>query len=152
MLLDGKSYIWANASKMLLPPEARDFDLIRDLTHKEKITAFICTWTLDTVSNNIYVLPNQFTIHRRPIPQSSDVARARVGFSSGIHRWIVRYDSPHLGSHAGIGICTRNASLHGQGYYCVLGENCESWGWDMSAHELRHNGKNVGNLSNKVYV
>jgi F-box protein 45 len=150
VLSDANGVFWANAYSSLLPPDSRKFDLLRGLSHKQKIIAFICTWKKDTVSGNFDMLSNMFSVRRRPIAQSSDVARANVGFSRGIHEWIVRFDSPKLGSHAGVGICTSSCSLHGNGYYCVLGENDQSWGWDVVKHELRHNGKCIGELNNEV--
>lgn len=152
VLSDANGVFWANAYSSLLPPDSRKFDLLRGLSHKQKIIAFICTWKKDTVSGNFDMLSNMFSVRRRPIAQSSDVARANVGFSRGIHEWIVRFDSPKLGSHAGVGICTSSCSLHGNGYYCVLGENDQSWGWDVVKHELRHNGKCIGELNNEVVI
>ena len=150
ILSDGNILCWDIASARFLPAESRVFDLIRGLSHKERIIAFACAWTKNTISGNMYILGNHFTVHRRPIPNSSDAARASVGFTCGVHRWVVRFESPRLGSHSGVGICTSSASLHGKDYYFVIGEDGESWGWDVVRHDLKHDGKTVGKIVNEV--
>ena len=134
---------WHVASKDVLPTSSLNFDLIRTLAPKDKIRAFYCGFGKDTVSDNMYVMPNGFTVHRKPVAQSSDMARGRVGFSDGIHHWIVRWETKSLGSSAGVGVCTKNAKLHGEGYYTLVGEDNHSWGWDIVRMNLRHEGQSL---------
>ena len=134
---------WQAALKDVLPDSSLNFDLIRGLPAKDKIRAFYCGFGKNTVSKNMYIMPNGFTVHRKPIAQSSDMARGRVGFSSGIHHWIVRWESKSLGSNAGVGVCTEDAKLHGEGYYTLVGEDSQSWGWDIVRMVLKHDGQSL---------
>jgi hypothetical protein len=51
------------------------------------------------------------TIHRRPISQSTDCARGKVGFNSGLHIWEIIWTSNQRGTHAVVGIGTEKAQL-----------------------------------------
>lgn len=143
LIVCGCPHAWHVASKDVLPTSSQNFDLISTLAPKDKIRAFYCGFGKDTVSNNMYVLPNGFAVHRKPVAQSSDMARGRVGFSDGIHHWIVRWETKSLGSSAGVGVCTENAKLHGEGYYTLVGEDSHSWGWDIVRMDLRHEGRSI---------
>lgn len=137
------THAWQAASRDVLPASSLKFDMISNLSAKDKIRAFYCGFGKGTVSKNMYILSNGFTVHRRPIAQSSDMARGKVGFSDGVHHWIVRWESKNLGSNAGVGVCTKNAKLHGEGYYTLVGEDNHSWGWDIVRMVLRHEGKSL---------
>ena len=72
---------------------------------------------------------------------SSDLARGKKGFSSGVHHWTIVWHGPKLGTNAVVGVCTGMAEVCCHGYYPLLGKDGESWGWDLSTSILRHNGK-----------
>ena len=76
--------------------------------------------------------------------KSSDLARGKRGFSSGVHYWTIVWHGPKLGSNAVVGVCTEVAEVRCDGYYPLLGLNRESWGWDLSTNVLRHNGRDEG--------
>ena len=43
------------------------------------------------------------------------------------------------GTHACVGIATKDAPLRKQGYQALVGQNNHSWGWDLGRNMLRHN-------------
>lgn len=49
---------------------------------------------------------NGFTMHRNPVAQSTDGARAKKGFKRGRHCWEIWWDGP-LGTVAVIGLATQ---------------------------------------------
>lgn len=57
------------------------------------------------------VQSDALTIHRRPISQSTDCARGKVGFDSGLHIWEIVWTSNQRGTHAVVGIGTEKAQL-----------------------------------------
>lgn len=44
-------------------------------------------WNPLDSSRHIYIKPNAFTLHRNPVAQSTDGARAKIGFEQGRHVW-----------------------------------------------------------------
>ena len=67
-----------------------------------------------------------------------------VGFSRGRHAWEVVWEGP-LGTVAVIGIAKQGAPMRSQGYIALLGQDEQSWGWNLVDNSLLHNGDTLGN-------
>jgi len=83
-------------------------------------------------------------VHRRPVPNSSDLARGKRGYLRGLHYWSIIWHGPKFGSNAIVGLATDKVKLQGEGYFSLLGKTSESWGWDLSKNVLRHNNETLG--------
>lgn len=81
---------------------------------------------------------------RRPVAQSTDATRAKVGFRHGRHAWEVVWEGP-LGTVAVVGVATKAASLQCHGYVALLGADEQSWGWNLVDNHLLHAGDTQGN-------
>ena len=46
------------------------------------------------------------------------------------------------GTHAVLGVGTREAPLHAVGYQSLVGNNEHSWGWDLGRNKVYHDSKN----------
>ncbi|KAH9376518.1 hypothetical protein HPB48_006603 [Haemaphysalis longicornis] len=94
-------------------------------------------------SLNIFVKEDdRLTFHRHPVAQSTDCIRGKVGYTRGLHVWEVRWSTRQRGTHAVVGVATRDAPLHSVGYQSLVGSNRESWGWDLGRNKLYHDVKN----------
>ena len=58
---------------------------------------------------------DEITLHRRPVSQSTDSIRGRVGYKSGVHVWEIKWVHTQRGTHACIGVATRDAPLRRHG-------------------------------------
>ena len=143
-LLADDSYIWESILRTVCPSEFCDDELLKVLPNfKARLAAYCCTWNDDDRSKNIYIKENRLTLHRKPISQSSDAIRGKVGFSRGVHYWIVIWHGPKFGSTAVVGLATKDAKLQDSGYYPLIGCDKESWGWDIAEGQLRHGGSAI---------
>ena len=113
-------------------------ELKRITCYYDKLVALQCTWNPRDCSRNITV--NNFIMQRNTQAQSSDAIRGKSGFSRGRHYWTVCWDGPSYGSAAVVGVATKSAPLHGDGYFALLGSDEQSWGWNISGHVTTHNG------------
>lgn len=95
-------------------------------------------WNPDDKSINIYLKTDQLTLHRRPISQSTDCVRGKVGYTSGLHIWEIIWTSNQRGTHAVVGVATMKAKLRKIGYSALVGSCNETWGWDLGRNALRH--------------
>ena len=112
-----------------LPPAGRDVQLKN-------------SWNPDDRSLNIFIKEDDaMTIHRHPVAQSTDCIRGRVGHARGLHVWEVQWNGRHRGTHAVVGVATKDAPLHCVGYQSLVGNNAESWGWDLGRNKLYHDSK-----------
>lgn len=76
---------------------------------------------------------------RHPVAQSTDSIRGKQGYSAGIHIWEVCWPTRQRGTHAVIGVATREAPLHSPaGYQTLVGSNKNSWGWDLGRNRVFH--------------
>lgn len=73
-----------------------------------------------------------------PINDTTDCVRGKTGLSSGLHVWQITWAFKQRGSHAMIGVATKEAPLTCTGFRSLVGSNKESWGWDLGRNELRH--------------
>ncbi|KAH7967410.1 hypothetical protein HPB49_024618 [Dermacentor silvarum] len=100
-------------------------------------------WNPEDRSLNIFVKEDdRLTFHRHPVAQSTDCIRGKVGYTRGLHVWEVRWSTRQRGTHAVVGVATRDAPLHSVGYQSLVGSNRESWGWDLGRNKLYHDVKN----------
>ena len=144
-LNDENNDVWRMHCIRKLAEEALRSELLSSVpTHKAKLRAFYHAWNPGDCSNNIYIKPNGFTLHRNPVAQSTDGARGKIGFRSGRHAWEVIWEGP-LGTVAVIGIATKEAVTQCHGYVALLGSDDQSWGWNLVDNHLLHNGDSQGN-------
>ena len=108
------------------------------------------SWNDQDKSLNIVILPhtNSLIFRRYPVAQSTDCIRGKIGFSSGLHIWEIKWPVNQRGTHAVIGVATKDAPLHCSGYKSLIGSNGESWGWDIGRSKLMHD---YTNNQPKVY-
>uniref|UniRef100_A0A8C6WZV8 Si:ch1073-228j22.2 n=1 Tax=Neogobius melanostomus TaxID=47308 RepID=A0A8C6WZV8_9GOBI len=83
-------------------------------------------------------------VTRAPVEQSSDGARAERGVRSGLHIWELLWSPEQRGSHAVIGVSTKNCPLQASGYSVLVGGDSQSWGWELKTNQLWHDGKSTG--------
>ena len=73
-------------------------------------------WNPSDRSLNIFVKEEDgLTLHRHPVAQSTDCIRGKVGYSQGLH--VMEFTWPHKqrGTHAVVGVGTKEAPLHSPG-------------------------------------
>lgn len=110
-----------------LPPTTRDVQLKH-------------AWNPDDRSLNIFTKDDDdLAVHRHPVAQSTDCVRGKIGHERGLHVWEIRWSSGQRGTHAVVGVATKDAPLHCVGYHSLVGSNAESWGWDLGRNRLYHN-------------
>ncbi|CAB3258879.1 unnamed protein product [Arctia plantaginis] len=140
ILSEENNDVWRLHCGNNLVEEVRKCDLLSTVTtYKSKLRAFYHAWNPNDCSRNVYIKPNGFTMHRNPVAQSTDGCRGKVGFYYGRHAWEIIWEGP-LGTVAVVGISTRDAPLHCQGYIGLLGADGEGWGWNLVDNNLLHNG------------
>ncbi|CAN0385538.1 F-box/SPRY domain-containing protein 1 [Lampetra fluviatilis] len=145
-LEDEGSEVWRAACARLLPHDALQGDLLRAVpTYKAKVRSLCHAWNPDDCSRNVFIKRSGFTLHRNPVAQSTDGARARLGFTEGRHAWEVWWEGP-LGTVAVVGVATRRAPMQCQGYVALLGSDVESWGWNLVDNSLLHGGEVTGSF------
>jgi len=81
------------------------------------------------------------TVRRHPVAQSTDCIRGKIGYSSGIHLWEVTWPVRQRGTHAVVGVATRETVLHSVGYQSLVGNTEHSWGWDLGRKKAYHNSR-----------
>ncbi|VDN07675.1 unnamed protein product [Thelazia callipaeda] len=135
------SFVWERLAHLIIPEEALNDPYLLSETPslKDKIRAFYYAWNPEDLSANNYLRTNGFTVHRNPVAQSTDGVRGKIGVNGGIHAWEFKWEGP-LGTVACIGLATKHAALHCQGYVALLGSDDQSWGWNLVDNNLMHNG------------
>uniref|UniRef100_A0A915B6X7 F-box/SPRY domain-containing protein 1 n=1 Tax=Parascaris univalens TaxID=6257 RepID=A0A915B6X7_PARUN len=138
------SIVWERLAHRFVPEEAINDPCLLSETpsFKEKIRAYFFAWNPNDSSKNNYLRPNGFTVHRNPVAQSTDGIRGKIGVSSGIHAWEFTWEGP-LGTVACIGVGSKHAALHCQGYVALLGSDDQSWGWNLVDNQLMHNNAQI---------
>uniref|UniRef100_A0A0K0FCH8 SPRY domain-containing SOCS box protein 1 n=1 Tax=Strongyloides venezuelensis TaxID=75913 RepID=A0A0K0FCH8_STRVS len=100
-------------------------------------------WNPNDSSLNIYVKDDDpLTLHRNPVAQSTDCIRGKVGFKKGFHVWKITWPLRQRGTHAVIGVATKNARLQSVGYTSLIGSTVDSYGWDIVRLKCSHDGRN----------
>ncbi|XP_032887534.1 F-box/SPRY domain-containing protein 1 isoform X1 [Amblyraja radiata] len=143
---DENSEVWRSVCCRMLSEEALGSDILCNVSsYKAKARALRYAWSAADCSRNVYIKRNGFTLHRNPIAQSTDGARAHIGFSEGRHVWEIWWEGP-LGTVAVIGVATKRAPLQCQGYVALLGGDDQSWGWNLVDNNLLHGGDSAGSF------
>merc|ERR1719508_534054 len=97
-------------------------------------------WNTNDRSFNVVLKEDDcLTMRRHPVAQSTDCIRGKVGYTSGIHLWEVTWPVRQRGTHAVVGMATRDAVLHSVGYQSLVGNTEHSWGWDLGRKKAYHN-------------
>jgi len=110
-------------------------------------------WNPDDRSLNIFVKDDdRLTFHRHPVAQSTDCIRGRLGHVRGLHAWEIRWAVRQRGTHAVVGVATRDAPLHAAGYQSLVGSTTDSWGWDLVRNRLYHDVRNAPGVAYPVVV
>jgi len=105
-----------------------------------KTEALKHTWNPTDRSFNIRMKDGDpFTIRRQPVAQSTDSARGKLGYSSGLHIFEISWPTKQRGTHASVGVSTQAQILHSIGYSTLIGQSEESWGWDLGRLKTYHN-------------
>ena len=79
--------------------------------------------------------------------RSTDGIRGRTGHSEGLHVWELDWNTQMRGTHAVIGVATKDAPLHCVGYQSLVGSCGDSWGWDLTRKEVYHDVRNNPGLT-----
>ena len=108
-------------------------------------------WNENDRSPNVFVKTgDDLTMHRHPVAQSSDGIRGKMGYSRGLHCWEISWNPKQRGTHPMVGVCTANAPLTCAWYRSLIGQNSESWGWDLKRNRLHH-GSDASKKEKKIY-
>jgi len=100
-------------------------------------------WNNDDRSFNIYVKEDDpLTLHRHPVAQSTDCIRSKVGYETGLHVFELTWPVQQRGTHAVVGLATDAAPLHSVGYQSLIGNNDQTWGWDLGRNKAYHDSSN----------
>ncbi|CAD5213211.1 unnamed protein product [Bursaphelenchus okinawaensis] len=100
----------------------------------------------DSTSNgksvNIYVREDdKLTLHRHPVAQSTDCIRGKKGYNRGFHVWQITWPVRQRGTHAVIGVCNKNCRMQIAGYHSLIGNDENSFGWDIIRNQGLHMAK-----------
>ncbi len=118
-------------------------DMLLDMPSVSQEVQVQHSWNKDDRSLNIFVKEdNKLIFHRHPVAQSTDAIRGCVGYTRGLHVWEISWAMRQRGTHAVVGVAMGEAPLHSVGYTALVGNNSESWGWDLGRNKLYHDGKN----------
>ncbi|KAM6967456.1 SPRY domain-containing SOCS box protein 2 [Aplochiton taeniatus] len=101
-------------------------------------------WSINHCSPHFLLSSCGEEVTRTPVQQSSDAVRAERGEKSGMHVWEVLWSPTQRGSHAVIGMTTKNCLLQASGYSALVGKDSESWGWELTTNRLWHRGQSLG--------
>lgn len=133
----------------LARPEKLDILLDRPTLPEEVLLEH--AWNPNDRSVNIFVKDDDpLTFHRHPVAQSTDCIRGKKAYSRGFHVWEIQWSTRQRGTHAVVGVGTSKALVHCTGYHSLVGNNEESWGWDIVRNKLYHNEKNVSSVKYPV--
>jgi len=109
-----------------------------DMPRVSKETLSEYGWDFEDHSPNITVAPNSLTCYRNNIAQQTDCIRGKQGFKTGLHVWEIRWAANNRGTHAVVGVGTKNAALSCNSYKALVGIDAESWGWELVRKQLLH--------------
>ncbi|KAJ6221821.1 hypothetical protein RDWZM_000366 [Blomia tropicalis] len=99
-------------------------------------------WSTERKSPNVNIIRNGLVGKRRPVAKSTDCMFGRIGYTSGLHVWIIQWPVECRGTHAVVGVATESMqNLHTSGYCSLVGSDTESWGWDIVRSRCFHNKK-----------
>lgn len=114
-------------------------ELLLDMPRASRETQVRHSWNTEDRSLNIYVKDEDpMTFHRHPVAQSTDCIRSKVGYDAGLHVFEINWPSQQRGTHAVVGVGTLEAPLHSVGYQSLIGNNDQTWGWDLGRNKAYH--------------
>ena len=114
-------------------------ELLLDMPRATRETQVRHSWNTEDRSLNIYVKDEDpLTFHRHPVAQSTDCIRSKVGYDSGLHVFEITWPTQQRGTHAVVGVGTIDAPLHSVGYQSLIGNNDQTWGWDLGRNKAYH--------------
>ena len=115
-------------------------DILLNRPATDESTQIAHSWNPKDSSQNIFLKQNNLlTFHRRPTPRTTDCVRGRKGYTQGLHAWQLVWPCANRGTHAVVGVATKDAPLFSHGYMPLVGTNQESWGWELVENKLYHN-------------
>jgi len=118
-------------------------ELLLDMPRASKETQVRHSWNTEDRSLNIFVKDEDpMTFHRHPVAQSTDCIRSKVGYDAGLHVFEINWPSQQRGTHAVVGVGTLEAPLHSVGYQSLIGNNDQTWGWDLGRNKAYHDSSN----------
>jgi len=118
-------------------------EMLMDMPRASKETQVKHSWNTSDRSLNIYVKDEDpMTFHRHPVAQSTDCIRSKVGYETGLHVFELNWPSQQRGTHAVVGVATIDAPLHSVGYQSLIGNNDQTWGWDLGRNKAYHDSNN----------
>lgn len=118
-------------------------EMLLDMPRASKETQVKHSWNTEDRSLNIYVKDEDpMTFHRHPVAQSTDCIRSKVGYETGLHVFELNWPSQQRGTHAVVGVATIDAPLHSVGYQSLIGNNDQTWGWDLGRNKAYHDSNN----------
>jgi len=114
-------------------------EMLLDQPRADRDTQVKHSWNTEDRSLNIYVKDaDPLTFHRHPVAQSTDCIRSRFGYESGLHVFELNWPQQQRGTHAVVGVATIDAPLHSVGYQSLIGNNDQTWGWDLGRNKAYH--------------
>jgi len=109
-------------------------------------------WNPRDMSRNVSLKSGDvLTMRRRPVSQSTDGVRAKVGYSEGLHVFQVTWPVRQRGTHPMVGVATLQAQVQEDGYCCLVGSNNNSWGWDLGRKKALHTGGDSSLVQAKLF-
>ncbi|KAL3115745.1 hypothetical protein niasHT_007750 [Heterodera trifolii] len=101
-------------------------------------------WNPEDRSLNLYVKEEDvLTMHRHPVAQSTDGMRGKIGYTRGFHVWQLNWPVNQRGTHAVVGVATKDAPLHAPGYVSLIGADAEGFGWNIVENKCYHDAQNT---------
>ncbi|MBN3306992.1 GUS protein, partial [Amia calva] len=95
-------------------------------------------WNNEDRSSNIVIKEDKLTFQRNTMSESTDCIRGRKGYTRGLHVWQIYWPLDERGTHAVVGVATEDAPLYSFEYTSLVGNNPESWGWNLRDNKLYH--------------
>jgi SPRY domain-containing SOCS box protein 1/4 len=112
-------------------------DCVADLPKLNRQEVEKYAFNQDDTSPHIFIKEDdKLTMHRLPVAQSTDAIRGKVGFTHGMHVWKVLWPVNQRGTHAMIGVATKEHLLHSSGYVSLIGSEEGGYGWDLGKLSL----------------
>jgi len=119
-------------------------EMLLDQPRADRATQVKHSWNTEDRSLNIYVKnEDPLTFHRHPVAQSTDCIRSRFGYETGLHVFELNWPQQQRGTHAVVGVGTIDAPLHSVGYQSLIGNNDQTWGWDLGRNKAYHDSNHV---------
>ena len=77
-------------------------------------------WSTERKSPNVNIIRNGLVGKRRPVAKSTDCMFGRIGYTSGLHVWIIQWPVECRGTHAVVGVATESMqNLHTSGKFVL---------------------------------